>query len=178
MIPKESFVAIGGLHKPHGVRGELSASFDDPGLDPAGLKCVVLEMDGIPVPFFIEAARQRGTSSWLLKFEGADDEVAALRLAKHEIFALRDDIPGNIDDDDTVYINDLPGYTIMCADNKIVGVIEDVDDTTANILLIVRRQDCGREAMVPFSDDLLLWIDPETRTLGLDIPAGVLDLND
>lgn len=178
MIPKDSLVAVGETHKPHGVRGELSATFDDRELDPAGLRCLIMEMDGLPVPFFLESARRRGATSWLLKFEGADDENAAARLSRREIFALTEDVPYPADDEG-VYLHDLVGYTVFDDNDTVVGTVADIDDSTANTLLIINRPGTsGSGTMVPFSDDLLLWLDTSRRALGLDIPAGVLDLND
>lgn len=176
MISHDSLVSVGETLKPHGVRGELSATFDDPEMDPAALRCLILEMDGLPVPFFLESARRRGTASWLLKFQDCDDENAAARLSRHEIFALAEDVP-HPDDDEGVYLHDLVGYTVYDESDNPVGNVADIDDSTANTLLIINRSG-AKDALVPFSDELLLWLDTGRRALGLDIPAGVLDLND
>jgi len=167
------------LHKPHGVRGEMSATFEAAdAFDPAELRCIVLTVDGIPVPFFIEGARRRGTEAWLVKLQDVDDEASAAALSRHEVYALRDDLPPELTDDaDGMYLSDLVGYTAVNADGNVpAGVIDDIDDSTANTLLIIRRPD-GRRALVPYSDDLLCGFDPDARTLTLAIPPGVLDLN-
>lgn len=176
MISRDSLASIGEIHKPHGVKGEVSATLDDPDLDPATLPCLVLEMDGLPVPFFLDTARRRGEAAWLLKFDTIDSEAAAARIARHEIFALRSDLPDSDTPADGVYLHDLAGFSVADAAENTVGTVVRVDDSTANTLLIIARPD-GSQALVPFSDDLLLWLDTATRSLGLEIPDGVLDLN-
>ncbi len=179
MIASTDIIAIGDLHKPHGVKGEMSATLDAAdGIEPAELRCVVLMVDGIPVPFFIESARRRGTAAWLIKLQGVDDDGEAATLANHEIYALRDDLPPELTDDtDGMYLSDLVGFAVLDADgDQAVGTIDDIDDSTANTLLIIRRPD-GSRALLPYSDELLRRFDPEARTLTLAVPAGVLDIN-
>ena len=180
MIADSDIISIGELHKPHGVRGEMSATLDtDRGLDPAGLRCVVLTIDGIPVPFFIECARRRGAAAWLIKLEGVDSEAEAAVLSNHDIFALRGELPEDpADDAEGMYLSDLAGYEVIdVAGMSSIGTIDDVDDSTANTLLIIRRPD-GRLALIPYSDELLLGFDTEAHTITLEVPPGVLDLND
>ena len=56
-----------------------------------------------------------------------------------------------------------------------VGVITDVDEQTENAIFIV---DCdGGEVMVPASDDLILEFDLDKRVMVMDLPIGLLELN-
>lgn len=180
MIRTDDLVAIGQTFKPHGVKGEISASLDDTELDPLELRCLILEMDGLPVPFFIEGARRRGEASWLLKFETVDSDAEALRLARHELFALRSDLPdygADADADGGVYLYDLIGYTVLDAEGQPVGTISDVDDSTANILLIVDRTGGSAEkAMLPFADELVLDLDTDAQSITLQFPPELLNL--
>ena len=177
MITSADILPIGELHKPHGVRGEIVASFDSPEIEPEMLRCLLVYVEGIAVPFFIEESRPHGAASWLLKFEGIDDQPSAMTLAKQEIYALRDDLPATLTDDaDGMYLSDLVGYTLADAEGNAIGIIDDIDDSTANTLIIVRRPD-GRKTLVPYSDELLAGFDTDTRTLTLNVPEGVLDIN-
>ncbi|MDO4320804.1 MAG: ribosome maturation factor RimM [Bacteroidales bacterium] len=176
MIRRSDITPIGDIHKPHGIRGELSATLDE-GIDPRELRCIVLDIDGIYVPFFIGAARERGTESWLIKIDGIDDEKAAMRLARHEIFAMADEVADDDDNGDGVHLYDLIGYELTDAEGTPVGRIADIDDSTANVLLTVETAD-GRDIFIPFADELLTALDPETRTAALDLPDGLINLND
>lgn len=175
MILRKDITPIGDLHKPHGIRGELSATFDD-GLDPRELRCIVLDIDGIYVPFFIGSARPRGAESWLVKIDGVDDDNAAMRLARHEVFAMADEVAEGGDDGEGVHLYDLIGFSLRTAEGAEVGRITDIDDSTANILMTVEA-DAGRQIYVPFAEELVTELDPETRILAMDLPDGLTDLN-
>jgi len=178
MIRRSDITPIGDIHKPHGIRGELSVSLDE-GIDPRELRCIVLDIDGIYVPFFIGAARTRGADSWLVKIDGIDDEKAAMALARHEVFAMADDVADDEDDPEGgIHLYDLVGYTLDDARGHKIGTITDIDDSTANVLLTVLTDGDGRSIFVPFADELLTALDTHTRTVAIDIPDGLINLND
>ena len=59
MIRREDVFKIGRMGKPHGVKGELSMQCDDDVFDRVDADYLVLDIDGILVPFFIEEYRFR-----------------------------------------------------------------------------------------------------------------------
>lgn len=68
MIRQEDVYRIGRIGKPHGVGGELTFAFDDDVFDRCDAEYLVLDIDGILVPFFMEsyrstAVRRRSSSS-------------------------------------------------------------------------------------------------------------------
>ena len=54
MITHEQVYRIGRIGKPHGVKGEVSLQFSDDVFDRVDADYLVLETDGILVPFFME----------------------------------------------------------------------------------------------------------------------------
>ena len=54
MIRREEVYKIGRLGKTHGVRGEISFLLDDDVFDRTDADYLILDIDGILVPFFIE----------------------------------------------------------------------------------------------------------------------------
>ena len=52
MISKEQLIQIGHSLKPHGVKGEITMMLDIS--DISSLSCIIMCIDGIFVPFFIE----------------------------------------------------------------------------------------------------------------------------
>ena len=69
MIKQEEVYRIGRLGKAHGVKGEVSFMFDDDIFDRVDADYLVLDIDGILVPFFIEEYRFRSDTVALMKFE-------------------------------------------------------------------------------------------------------------
>lgn len=177
MITRQSVAVVGQLFKPHGIKGELSASLDYDDLSPADLKCLITDIDGILVPFFVDSCRQRGGSSWLIKFDGIDNESDAAALANHELFALRSDLPDDSEGDDSegVHLFDLVGYTLSDA-GRAIGTIEAIDDSTPNILFNVKTPE-GDIVLVPFAEEFIAGLDTAEHVIDMELPEGLIDLN-
>ena len=62
MIKREDVYKIGRLGKAHGVKGEVSFQFDDDIFDTTDADYLILDIDGILVPFFMEEYRFRSVS--------------------------------------------------------------------------------------------------------------------
>lgn len=205
MIRQEDVFKIGRLGKPHGVRGELTFQFTDDVFDRVDADYLVLDVEGILVPFYFEEYRFRSDEVALVKFCDVDTEDRARELTGCDVFfprALADD-----DADAPLTFAQLIGFTVLEAPAEApsspaeapvpveapfaaveashrsaafhaaapVGVITAVDDQTLNVLFTVRRPD-GTEVLLPASDDLILAVDRDARTITLRIPAGLLDL--
>ncbi len=194
MILRAELKEIGRLQKPHGINGEINATsiLDAEGL--ASLRCIVLDIDGIYVPFFINASRPKSSQSTLLTIDGIESEAEAARLCPAPLYALRDDIDrleaatadyddenrgesDNEDEEDGFYAEDLIGYTVESDDGIFKGEIVDIDDTTDNYLFIVRGSG-GRRVMLPVADgSMIAGIDERRHHLTLILPEGLIDLN-
>lgn len=163
----------GEFNKPHGIKGEISASFD-PRVDVGALKCVVAEVNGLFVPFFIDAIRSRGADAVLLTIDGITDENEAKLLSRKPLYLLNGDAALAADDeDDGFYAEDLVGFSALDEDGAVIGKIAGVDSTTANVLFVIDRPD-GSEALVPVTDEFIDGIDPESATITLRLPDGLL----
>ena len=163
----------GEFNKPHGIKGEISASFD-PRVDVGALKCVVAEVNGLFVPFFIDAIRSRGADAVLLTIDGITDENEAKLLSRKPLYLLNGDAALAADDeDDGFYAEDLVGFSALDEDGAVIGKIAGVDSITANVLFVIDRPD-GSEALVPVADEFIDGIDPESATITLRLPDGLL----
>ena len=169
MIREEEVYQIGKLGKTHGVKGEISFLFDDDVFDRVDADYLILKIDGILVPFFIEEYRFKSDSNALMKFEGIDTQERARELTGTDVYfprSLADSDDGNLS------WSVLVGFDIIDADSgRSVGRIASVDDSTLNILFCL---DDGR--LIPASEELIIAIDQQARSLTMHIPAGLLEL--
>ena len=169
MIREEEVYQIGKLGKTHGVKGEISFLFDDDVFDRVDSDYLILKVDGIFVPFFIEEYRFRSDANAIVKFEDIDTQERARELTGCEVFfprALSDS------DDGSISWAAIVGFDIIEAgNNKPVGRIASVDDSTINILFELED---GR--LIPASEDLITAIDQQARTITMHLPDGLLDL--
>ncbi len=175
MISDNEITPIGRFVKTHGVNGEINALVD-PDIDIDSLRCVVVKIDGINVPFFIASSRAKGSESVLLTIDRIKDTDHAAELCGHDIYALRSDLDDDAEDgDDGFYVSDLIGYTLLDGDAATVGTVTGYDDSTANVLLKVTTAD-GREIYAPIAAELINDIDPDRQVISINLPEGLLDL--
>lgn len=177
MITREELIAIGHYNKPHGVAGELSATVDVE-IDVLGaLSCLVSEMDGIYVPFFVNSLRPKTSETVLLTIDGINSEQEASRLVNHDIYALKQEFRQESDDADAdgYPLDYFIGFELQDSDGTRVGEIVQVDEQTENAIFIV--DDGEGELLLPASDDLIVEFDLDKKVMVMDLPQGILDLN-
>lgn len=169
MIRQEDVYRIGRLGKSHGVKGEVSFLFDDDVFDQVDAEYLVLEIDGILVPFFMEEYRFRSDSVCLVKFCDVDTQQRASELTGCDVYFPR---ALAAEADEELSLAALVGFCLIdAASSQPVGRIAAIDDSTLNILFELED---GR--LVPASDELIHHIDAQQQQIIMDIPMGLLDI--
>ena len=168
MIKEEDVYKIGRLGKTHGVKGEISFLFDDDVFDRVDADYLILKIDGILVPFFIEEYRFKSDTNALVKFEDIDTQERAQEFTGTDVYFPR----ALAESADDISWAAIVGFEIVDADSgKAIGRIAAIDDTTLNILFELED---GR--LIPASDDLIAAIDEKSRTITMHLPEGLLNL--
>ena len=120
---------------------------------------VFIEFDGLPVPFFIQDIRQRGTSKAIIHLNDIDSLEDAEEVVGRAIY-----VEGEWEDEQEL---DFTGWTLLNRGGR-VGTVTGMEPIPGNLCLYVG------EAMVPLHEDLILSVDPDARVLDLDLPDGLL----
>ena len=168
MIKAEEVYKIGRLGKAHGVKGEVSFQFDDDIFDRVDSDYLILEVDGILVPFFIEEYRFRSDTVALVKFEDVDTQQRAQELTGCDVYFPR----SLADDDDNPSLSMLIGFDVVdVTTGTTVGRIAAIDDSTANLLFELED---GR--LIPAAEELITNIDTKNKVIKMTIPEGLLEL--
>lgn len=173
MITKEEVYEIGRIGKPHGVKGEVTLQFSDDVFDRTDAGFLVLDIDGIFVPFFLEEYRFRSGSLALVKFCDIDTQEKARELTGCGVFFMRKYADSDVDG---LSWAQIVGFSLTDTHGgRKVGVITHVDETTANILFEVLTAE-GRELLIPAPEELIEEVDVENREIRAALPEGILDL--
>lgn len=193
MIRPEEVFKIGHISRTHGVKGEVEIQFTDDPFDRGELDYLVFEMDGIMVPFFFSEYRYKGGHNALFTFEDIDSEEKARRLVgisvyypKAEAARIAQEAAEEGEEMDLSSLRALTGYRVFAIDEEEstedelatydLGEIIHVDDSSMNTLITV-VDDEDEERLLPLHTDFIVEIDPAERTLLLDIPLELLDIN-
>ena len=169
MIRREEVYKIGRLGKTHGVRGEISFLLDDDVFDRTDADYLILDIDGILVPFFIEEYRFKTDSNALMKFDGIDTQERARELTGCDVY-----FPRSLSDEDEIGISwaELVGYSLIDSHTeKAIGEIAAIDDSTINILF-----ELADGKLIPASEELIQHIDTKRHQIEINLPEGILEL--
>lgn len=170
MIRQEEVYKIGRLGKAHGVKGEVSFQFDDDIFDRVDADYLVLEVDNILVPFFMEEYRFRSDNTALVKFCDVDTQERARELTGCDVYFPLSLVPD--DDDEPLSLAFLIGFQITdAATGKTIGRIASIDDQTVNLLFELENG-----TLIPANDDLITDIDKDKKQITMQLPEGILEL--
>jgi len=163
----ENIIQVGRILKCHGVKGEVTLSVDNDALFEAG--CIIVEIDGLYVPFFIESRRSKSATVDIIKIEGVDSEADAAPLLGAPVFLKKDELSETEEE-----WGSLNGYKLLNGD-IVVGEITAIDDQTENQLFIVSGPQ--GEVLVPVVDEWVECVDDVTKTIKMNLPEGLVDIN-
>jgi 16S rRNA processing protein RimM len=152
--------------------------------------------DGLPVPFFIEEIRDKGSRA-VIKFEDVDSLAQAEELVgKDAAFACESNAiqpddgnyhvsskpassskadtagkPGHSDRSNPD-LEALIGFSIInAADGSVFGVVSNYYDIPGNVCLCVMHN--GSEVLVPLHEDLIRKFSRRSKSITLEIPNGL-----
>lgn len=172
MILKDEIFPIGQIIKTHGLKGDLSFSANTIILEDADIPYIILEPEGLLVPFYIENVRMKTDTTGLIKLERIDSEEQARHYVGLTIY-LPDMFLDKMEDDefDTEY---FIGFEIMDEEKGFTGEILSIDQSTANPLFVV--QTGKEEILIPIAEEYITSIDHEKKIIRLELPEGLMEL--
>ncbi len=174
MIEREETVEIGKFQRTHGLKGELNALIEVCPEYVEDGNPLVLEIEGILVPFYAESVRPKGQLSYLVKLDGIDTQEEAAAFVNCAILAERELLTEYVDEEELMLSEELAGFQVVDITHGELGEVERIDDSTENVLLIVRRGD--EEIMIPFVDTFIEEINPQERVIRVSLPEGLMEL--
>ena len=193
----EDFLRVGVVTTTHGVHGEVKVypTTDDPKrflnlervfvdevMSPpgnAGKPASSAKPDNASKPAKI-VRTERGIENVkffknlvILKLSGIDDMDRAAKLRGAELYVSREDaVPL---EEGEYYIADLLGMEVYSDEGEKLGVVQDVLETGANDVYMVRRPK-GNPLLLPAIPDCVLDIDVEAGRMRVHIMEGLLEL--
>ena len=174
MITFDEVFKIGKMGRPHGLKGDIAMHFTDDVFDSVDADYLVCDIDGILVPFFMEEWSFKGADTAIIKFEdlNSEDEVKILQNA--DVYFPKKLAEGRTEEITSWQV--LTGFDVSDTQAGHLGTIVHVDDSSANILLEITT-DNGNDLLLPIHPDLVAEFSTTQRTLTLQLPQGLLDLN-
>jgi 16S rRNA processing protein RimM len=107
-----------------------------------------------------------------VEFEGVDGAAAAELVGCHCLIRRRGIPPEAFEEQPALW----DGWTVVDADEGLVGTVTDVIDNPGQVLLALDRADGKGELLVPAVDDIVLDVDVDACEVRVALPKGLLDL--
>jgi 16S rRNA processing protein RimM len=164
------FVVIGKFRKPHGIRGEIRMTVltDFPELLDVGQRIYV---DPDYQPYQIKSIRWHG-GDMLIALEELPDRTAVEIFRNTMVYMKSQDIPAPAEGE--FYHHQLVGLEIVTDEGEKLGLLKEVILTGANDVFLVDTPD-GKEILLPDTEEVVLNIDLDNRSMLVHIIPGLLD---
>ncbi len=171
MIHLSELIKVGQIGKSHALKGEMNVNFDLD-VDLENMPYIILDVDGIFVPFFITDYRFKNDMNALVSLEDVESDTAARQFYNSDVFIHKNFAENLIEEEDDGTFNPrmFLGYTLVSEDKHIIGTIDDVDDATTNVLYAVG------DHLIPVAAIGVIDIDHDKLTIFCQLPEGLLDL--
>jgi 16S rRNA processing protein RimM len=171
-IQKADCEKIGFIRKTHGVHGDVVLEFESKFEESvAETEHLFVELEGLLVPFFISDDGLRFTTAKaaIVSFDWVDTEKYAKRLVGAAVYLFGNEII----DEPEVGEDMLEGFLLV--DEKLgeIGMINQVDDYSGNIVLTVSYR--NEEVLIPYNDEILVSIDDSLKMITLNLPEGLIE---
>ena len=169
----ENLLLVGVITSTHGVRGEVKVfpTTDDMNRFKK-LKTVILDTGREQKTLNVEHVKFF-KNMVILKFKGFDNINDVEMWRQKDLLITRDQAVKLSPDEN--FIVDLIGLTVMTDEGEKLGVMQDVLQTGANDVYIVKMAS-GKEVLLPAIKDCILNVDLEKGEMLVHVLDGLLDL--
>ena len=170
---KEDCFYLGKVVSKYSFKGEVLIKLDTDEPDTyENMESVLVSLGNNLVPFFIDRCRLHKSNLLRIDFEEVKDEPTADKLIGAELYLPLTMLPpltGN-----KFYYHEVIGFTILDEVHGDIGVVESINDNTAQDLFELKKGD--KELFIPINDDIITKVDRENKTIHVKAPEGLVQL--
>lgn len=169
---KEDCYFLGKITRKHGLAGNviLKLDTDQPELYNK-LESIFVEINGLLVPFFIEKTSWSKTDALNILFKNVTEALAEQVLGKDVYLPLTTlpKLSGK-----QFYYHEIVGFEIREEDGKSCGIIQSVNDQTAQHYFMLKLAD--RDVVIPIIKDWILEVNRDEKYIQMQLPDGLMDV--
>jgi 16S rRNA processing protein RimM len=166
-------ILLGRIMKVSGYEGAVAVKLEKiftENIPP--MESVFLEIEGRPVPFFIADIDYSGADVLRLQFEGYETVEKVNEFVGCRVF-----LTSGLDEDNfSAQDPGLAGYRVIVEKDKFLGTVSEVIQNPGQWLLNVLSPD-KKSFLIPLHEDFIVSIDKKKKTIKMDIPEGLTEIN-
>ena len=176
---KSSFEQFGFISKLHGKDGGVVLNlYSETERALEKTDYLFVDIHGQIVPFFLihDKLQLWGAKRYIVHFEEVSNEAQAIELLNKEVYLP---VPRKIRLSGTQTVSedaDLSGYTVVDQHLGNIGTITTIHYDKMQGMLEVEKK--GKPVLIPVADEFLVRLDENARQLWVNLPDGLIELND
>ncbi len=174
-VQDKKLILLGKIIKVHGYGGAVMLHPEE--YVPEGLKVmewVFIETEGKPVPFFISSVTEHASGNIVLKFDNYDNSETMTEFIGCRVLLNQEELE---DDDEMPAHLILTGFKVYNPLNKYIGSVEKILSLPMQYMLVLRDKE-DAEQLIPLNVDWVIGIDKDKKTIIMDLPDGIMNIND
>ena len=165
---------LGTISKTFGKNGEVLLKFNPEYYEVLKkLESILIEIDNIPVPFFISSIEFRNNKSAIITFHNYNHTEMMEEYVGCEVYLEN---KYYTDSDNPILPFNIKGFKINDRQLGEIGFIENILEYPNNTLIQVIRE--NKEILLPFNKELIIKADKNKKVIIINLPGGLIDLND
>ena len=171
-MKKEDCYFLGKITRRHGLQGNvfLKLDTDQPEMYNK-LDSVLIEINGLLVPFFIAKQSWSKNDTLIISFKNPTEQLVDQAIGR-DVYLPLSTLPklsGN-----KFYYHEVIGFEIREEDGKTCGNIVSINDQTAQNYFILDL--AGKEIIIPIIKDWILEVNREEKFIQMFLPEGLMDV--
>ncbi|MCT6869493.1 ribosome maturation factor RimM [Apibacter sp.] len=163
---------LGTITKPHGLKGHLIVKIDtDEPEAYHNLESVFININEMPVPFFLNECQLYTKDSLRVKFE--DSSINLQDLIGTELYLPLDTLPelkGK-----QFYYHEVINFSLVDENLQKIGEIVEINDNSAQALFVIKLAN-NKFIYIPVINDWIIEVNKIDQYISMTLPEGILDL--
>jgi len=165
-------ILLGRISKVHGYEGAVTVKLEKNLIENVpNMESVFLEIEGKPVPFFIQESDYPGGDILRLKFDGYSTMEQASEFTGCRVF-----LTSGGKEEKRADVITFHNYRIFLTDNSHVGTISEIIENPGQWLLKIVTP-ASKVLLIPFHEDFVVSTDKRKKIIVMDLPEGLLEIN-
>lgn len=175
ILNREDCFLYGHIRKALGFKGAVKVvREDDKALKQEDITFFFLGLEDGLVPFHVEECHETGGLSLEVKFTDVNSVEATVHLLNIPVYLSLDYLadakaPSNLDEEAFI------GLKVKDEKLGLLGVVSDIVHFSHQSLLRITRE--GKEILVPVVPEIILDVDFKKKTIRVELPEGLVELN-
>ncbi|REK55018.1 MAG: ribosome maturation factor RimM [Geobacillus sp.] len=171
----EKWFNVGKIVNTHGIRGEVRVisrtDFPEERYKKGNTLYIFMEKSQEPIEVIVKSHRVHKSFD-LLSFEGYDN-INLVEKFKGAMLKVPESQLGELNEGE-YYFYEIIGCTVVTEEGETVGTVSEILTPGANDVWVVKRNN-GKEALIPYIEDIVKNVDVEAKIITIRPMEGLLE---